>query len=210
VQEVNNITEFNQLIDNIEGWEGFAIDVSGAINLGYLYKTSEIEIIESASIALESIVEPRPAGKIKIRHKVNGLEVTLFNIHLKCCGSTGSVEANRREAVSIALEAYINSNLPNEKIIVLGDWNDDLFDGPFDNFLNDDNFKFADESIASGTTDYWSYPYSSQYLSHLDHILITNELFDNLTITKTIVVDDCISNYEYNVSDHRAVMASFE
>lgn len=207
IQEINNISDFNLLLNNLDGWQGEAININGSLDLGYIYKTCEIEILEFSTIALAESVEPRPAVKIKIRHKTTGLEMTLFNIHLKCCGETGSDEANRREAASFALQNHINTNLSNESVIVLGDWNDDIHDGPYDNFVNDPNFSFADEDIGNGSSLNWSYP---SWPSHLDHILITNELFDNFIEVKTIKLDSCIYNVESNVSDHRAVMARFE
>ena len=135
------------------------------------------------------------------------MEVVLFNIHLKCCGVAGSIEAKRRESASIALQNYINNNLPDENVIILGDWNDDIHDGPFDNFINDSNFTFTDEEIGNGNSSNWSYP---SWPSHLDHILITNELFNRFTEVKTIQLENCINNVDYNVSDHRAVMARFQ
>ena len=210
VQEISNISEFNRLVNNLDGWEGEVVNVGGSLDLGYLYKICEIEIIESPSAVLNGSVEPRPAIQTKVYHSTTDLEIVLFNIHLKCCGSTGSSEANRRQASSIALQNYINTSLPNQNVIVLGDWNDDIGDGPFDNFLEDDGFEFADQSIADGPSSDWSYAYSSQYLSHLDHILFSNELADNFDGAETIILDDCISNFSYNISDHRAVLARFK
>lgn len=207
IQEINNISDFNLLLKNLNGWQGEVINVNGSLDLGYIYKECEIEVLENSSIVLSESVEPRPAVRIKIRHKSTGLEITLFNIHLKCCGVTGSDDANRREAASKTLQSYINNNLSNENIIVLGDWNDDIHDGPFENFLNDTNFTFADEEIANGSSNNWSYP---SWPSHLDHILISKGLFDNFLETKTIKLDSCINNVESNISDHRAVMTRFE
>lgn len=183
LQEINNIEDFDLLVENLDGWEGEAIDLSGSLDFAYLYKTCEIEVLEAPSIALSGMVEPRPTGKIKIKHKNNGMEVTMFTIHLKCCGVTGSNEANRREAASKALQEHINTNLADEKVIVLGDWNDDLYDGPFDNFNTDEGFAFADDAIATGPDTEWSFP---GWPSHLDHILISSELFNSFTEAETI------------------------
>jgi len=62
--------------------------------------------------------------------------------------------------------------------------------------------------IANGSTSDWSYP---TWPSHLDHILITNELFNNLDSgdIQTIKIDQYLnggwSEYDYNISDHRPV-----
>jgi endonuclease/exonuclease/phosphatase family metal-dependent hydrolase len=205
VQEINVVSAFISLGNQLDGWEARVVDVSGSLDLGYLYKTCEITAFDTPTSVLNGAFEPRPAVQTKITH-INGLEVTLFNIHMKCCGTTGSSAANRRAASAKVLQDHINNNLPNENVIVLGDWNDDIGDGPFDNFLADPNFSFADEAIGNGPISQWSYP---GWPSHLDHILISNELSDNLVDTKTLVIDDCLSGYLHNVSDHRPVMATF-
>ena len=100
-------------------------------------------------------------------------------------------------------------------VIVIGDLNDDLADedsiNVFQNFINDStNYKFVDMEIAYGSSINFSKP---DYPSHLDHILITNELFDEFknpgSKVKTIHLEDYFDGgwNEYNnfVSDHRPV-----
>jgi len=208
LQEIDDIGAFNTLVDELAGWEGKLFDVRGGIELAYLYKTSEITSFSNLSIIFgdDRNAFPRQPVLATATHR-NGLEVTIFNIHLKCCGLTGSDDANRRETASLALQEYIDTNLPNDNVFVVGDWNDDISDGPFDNFLSDsDNYVFADFDIGNGSSANWSYP---SWPSHLDHILITNELFDNHISTETLKLDQTTSNYISNVSDHRPVLASF-
>ena len=80
------------------------------------------------------------------------------------------------------LKTYIDENLSNEKVIVLGDLNDDISEphqnNVFQDVLDDSyNYQFGDLIIAQGNSSDWSFP---NWPSHLDHILITNELFDEL------------------------------
>ena len=208
LQEIDDITAFNTLVKALNGWEGKLYNVRGGIELAYLYKTSEITSFSDLSIIFDDDRKAFPRQPVlgTATHK-NGLEVSIFNIHLKCCGMTGSEEANRREAASIALQNYINTHMANDNVLVVGDWNDDISDGPFDNFLSDsDNFVFADFDIGNGSSSNWSFPSRP---SHLDHILITNELTDNLISTETLKLDQTTSNYNSNVSDHRPVVSSF-
>lgn len=202
VQEINSISAFNQLGSNIPGWNATVVNLSGSLDIGFLYKTSEISVINSATAVLNGQVSPRPPVSITIRH-TNGLEVTMLNIHLKCCNDGVS----RRETASVAMKEYLDTNFPNDNVIILGDFNDDINSGsPFSNFINDANYTFADAAIAAGSNSNWSFP---SWPSHIDHILITNELTDNLVETKTIKLEGCVSNYGTVVSDHRPVMASF-
>jgi endonuclease/exonuclease/phosphatase family metal-dependent hydrolase len=204
VQEINSISSFNAMADGLAGWESQVVNLSGSLDIGYLYKTSEVSVIDNVR-AVATSVSPRPPVEITIRHN-NGLEVTLLNIHLKCCG--GSSNINRRAAASADMKDYIDQNLSDQNVIILGDFNDDInSDSPFINFINDsDNYQFADAAIAAGSQSNWSYP---SWPSHIDHILITNELIDNLIEVKTLRMNDCLSNYDPDISDHRPIMATF-
>ena len=102
----------------------------------------------------------------------------------------------------------------NDKIIFLGDMNDQLTDpedrNVFWDLLHDDNFIFVDQSIEEGHSDYWSYP---GYPSHIDHILLTSALENSLnefySSVEIVPVDLDFMNwdeYDFLVSDHRPVL----
>ena len=70
-------------------------------------------------------------------------------------------------------------------------------------FLNDSqNYFFTDLEIAQGSSTGWSFP---NWPSHLDHILITDELFDDLNNSQvqTIKIDEYLDGgwYEYDDDD---------
>ena len=101
----------------------------------------------------------------------------------------------------------------NESDNELGNESEDVSDDESDNvfwdLLQDDNFVFADISIAEGHSDYWSYP---GYPSHIDHILLTEPLESSLnqpySSINVIPVDLDFMNwdeYDFLVSDHRPV-----
>ena len=98
---------------------------------------------------------------------------------------------------------------------MLGDLNDELSDVPsnnvFQNLIDDfTNYLFTDYDIALGNSINWSYP---SWPSHLDHIAITNELFDEYALSdssiETIRIDDYLTGgwteFDENVTDHRPV-----
>jgi len=147
----------------------------------------------------------------------------IINNHFKCCGDGAldmndeSDEEKRRYNAVNFLKEYIDTYLSEENVIVLGDLNDDIAESSqnnvFQNVLTDtENYFFVDYSIANGNSLDWSYP---TWPSHLDHILITNELFDELDNSDvlTIKVDEYLeggwNEYDYNISDHRPVAISF-
>ncbi|MBT8219041.1 MAG: endonuclease/exonuclease/phosphatase family protein [Bacteroidia bacterium] len=205
-QEIRNINSFHALGQQLGGWESRVQNISGDIELGFLYKTSEIVNFGTMKSLFENdhFGFPREAVEVDISH-INGLHVKLINIHLKCC-SDGE---QRRATASSQLKVYIDTKFPSANVIVLGDFNDDIRGGsPFANFIGDtDDYFFADMDIAMGDSEYWSYP---SFPSHIDHILCTNELADRFDRSATLVIDDCIGNYQSDVSDHLPVLATFK
>ena len=209
LQEIASITDFNSLVDSIDGWEGVIANLGG-LNTGYLYKTSEISINSEIFTIYgdNSSAFPRPPVVGVFSH-VSGTEFTIINLHLKCCGGIDN-EDRRREASSL-LKTYIDESLVHVPVLVVGDYND-LIDEPevtnvFQVFINDSlNYQFTDMDIAKGNEGNWSYP---GWPSHLDHILMTDELFSRWQSTSTILLDDCLSSYDAIVSDHRPVLARF-
>jgi len=207
VKTPNNMIE--AVIDSLPDWEFVYADVRYNLELGFAYRPEEIVSIASLELLFPDESDPFPREPVftTIEH-VSGLKVNLINIHLKCCDNG----EERRAVASQLLKEYVDSNLGDEATIILGDFNDEIDDAqnPFINFIDDNaNYRFADMEIATGNSENWSYPSFGPEGSHIDHILISNELFDLEIETKTLLLDDCISRYEYNVSDHLPVMTSF-
>ncbi len=204
IQEIGEISAFNSLVASLSGYSGIVIDVNGRIETGFIFKDSEIASFGSPSKLFSGQTSPFPREPVSIDvTHVNGLTVKLINIHLKCCGGSES----RRTDASNRMKDYIDTNFPDDEVIILGDWNEDIdSNSSFINFMNDtDNYIFADQPIADGSSANYSYP---SWPSHIDHILVTNELCDNLVSTYTVRLGDCVSRYSSDVSDHRPVMVS--
>ena len=148
------------------------------------------------------------AGRLPyvIEFSYRGENYTIINIHYKCCD--GSEE--RRLNASIVLEEYINSYFSDEKVIVVGDFNDLLIDNPnvFEPFLSKPNhYTFLDYDIASGSSSNWSFP---NWPSHIDHILVSNEILNNYLDIDVLNIDQLyfnnFSNYDTYISDHRPLL----
>ena len=79
----------------------------------------------------------------------------------------------------------------------------------FESFLGS-SYVFADENIYLGDSESWSFP---TYPSHIDHIVITDEISNSSLIeysTSTVLVEDLydggFSEYNEYISDHRPVL----
>ena len=203
VQEISESNKFNELVDELPGWKG--VQSGGSLGIGFLYKTSEVSISSPSFPLNDASAFPRAPMVITATHK-SGLSVTLINLHLKCCDDGDSID--RRKSASTKLKSYIDSNLLNSNVVMLGDYNEDITqpegNDVLKNFVDDAaNYKFADMTIAQGSSSSWSYP---GWPSHLDHMLITKGLFDNVADTRVLLLNQCENNYYDNVSDHRPVL----
>ena len=221
IQEVDDISSFNQMIDSLNAYEGY-LESAWFAGLAYIYKKDVIQINDIYEIYTTSPYwSPFPRSPMVIDLNFMNNRIIVINNHFKCCGDgildllDPDDEETRRYYASNLLKEYVDMHFANIKTIVLGDLNDDLSDDPENNvfqlILNDnENYLFADFEIAIGSDSEWSYP---TWPSHLDHILITNKLFNEFendsSVIQTIKIDEYITGgwweYEENISDHRPV-----
>jgi len=219
LQEIDDTVLFRQLINNLPDYELFMDNVWFG-GLAYVYKTSSVNIQSIYKIFdTAPYWNAFPRSPLVVELLFNGESIIVINNHFKCCGDgllnigNSADEETRRHEASTLLKQYVDANFNSSRVIILGDLNDILTDIPSDNvfqmFLDDPtNYLFADMDIAEGSSSAWSFP---GWPSHLDHILITNELiteFSNPTSEiKTIMVDDYLvgglAEYDLNISDHR-------
>ena len=220
LQEIESQLYFDELLNHLDGWEGYkANSASYDVNLAILFK-SELSVLSINEIpSLNSNYLPRTP--LMMEMVWGGEHVYIINNHYKCCGN-GSInyddewdEEYRRLQGSNQIKSYVDTYLSDYNVVILGDLNDEIQEPQTSNvfwaFINDDgNYKFADTDIANGSSTNWSWPgWNSAYsASHLDHILITNELFNNHDTTFTILAENNFSGWaEYDdvISDHRPV-----
>lgn len=210
LQEVASEADFDRLVKLMPGWEGIFYPVSNDDwSLAYLLKESETELLPGTVRMLfenDSWAFPRPPFEIRVRHKASGTELLIINLHMKCCG--GSDNESRRRAASEQLKEYLDKERANDAVVMLGDYNDEISsssasENPFLNFIDDpSSYTFADMNIAHGSMLWWSYP---SWPSHIDHILVTNELMENIDTTVVIKASPCYPDYQRVLSDHRPV-----
>ena len=207
LQEISDSLSFQNLLKLLPGWEGNYV-YSRQGGLAFLYKTLEISDVSEKGVLFtgDTYAFPRPVAALTAAYR-NRAPVRFFNLHLKCCG--GGDNLNRRLHASEKLKAYLDSGFADQPLVVLGDFNDVLTaalpgDNPFLNFLSDSiHYRFADQAIARGSSDAWSYPL---FPSHIDHILISDELFDAVLETGTIRLDGCQADFFDRITDHRPLM----
>lgn len=221
LQEITDTAILQQLVDGLPGYDAFYQSAWFA-GLAYVYDSSTIQVQATYEIYTTSPYwSAFPRSPVVMELTFNGEDVVVINNHFKCCGdghldlSDPGDEEFRRWTASNLLEAYIAANHPDERVLVVGDLNDSLTDPPSDDVFQaftsaPSKYSFADSGIAAGSSSDWSYP---GWPSHLDHILITDELFAELAAVggavETIHVEDYLpggwSQYDADISDHRPV-----
>ena len=220
VQEISSEEALEELASKMEGWESVFTPSPTEYNmsLGYLVKMTEVELIEEESQVWfdddedDEYYFPRAPFVIKVRHRDSGVETLMVNLHLKAMGDSESV--GRRRVASNMLQEYLGEYYPDDHVIILGDFNDELEeekaeDDVFSNFTDDESYKFTDMHIARGDEEHYSYP-DPDWTSHIDHILMTDEWFDHYDTSMTLRPDECFDGYFDYISDHRPVVAVFD
>jgi endonuclease/exonuclease/phosphatase family metal-dependent hydrolase len=221
LQEISGVLEFEQMVDHMPGWEAY-LDSEWYGGLAYLYRTDTIEVEANYEIyTTEEYWTAFPRSPQVMEFRFMGHDVVVINNHFKCCGD-GILEANeswdeetRRRDATILLKDYVDAHLSERRVLIVGDLNDSLTDpvehNVFTTLLEDsDRYRFADMDIAEGADSDWSFP---SYPSHIDHIVLTDELFEATaqedSAVSSIFVDqkffDGWWDYQRDVSDHRPV-----
>ncbi len=223
LQEINDVDAFQDLANSLEDYMGYIIPNNyNNLKLAYLVH-KDVEVISHNSILNSNQYSYNFAGRppYLIELSFSGLTFYIINIHLKCCGDgildelDSEDQETRRKAAINAIKYYIDNNLSDKNVLVVGDYNDliedDISNNVFQSFLDDsDNYLFADTPILDFPTYLWSYP---TWPSHLDHILITNELFDEFnnaynyvtTINMAQYFSNGFDGYDNCISDHLPV-----
>ena len=212
--------DLKQVVSNIPGYECY-FKSSYYGGLAYVYNTNTIQINSKYEIfTSQPYWNAFPRSPQVLDCNFMGNNYIIINNHFKCCGdgtlntNDTNDEENRRLQAVTYLKQYIDNTLLGKRVILLGDLNDEIIDNTannvFQDFINDNtNYLFTDMFIAEGNSIDWSYP---TWPSHLDHILITNELFADFqnfnSLVSVIRIDDYVgnwSNYENYISDHRPI-----
>lgn len=219
IQEVEDEVDLQQLIELMPGWD-YAYAFNQYAALAYVYNTDSLTDVNFFEIYTNKSRE-FPRSPFLMEFTFRAQQFLIINNHLKCCGdqyldmNDDWDEEKRRFDACVLLDNYIETNYPDSKVVITGDLNDILTDEFIDNVFeifiaNDNDYLVTDMDIAYGDESDWSYP---SWPSHIDHIIITNELLDEYnsseSVTQTIKADeyfeDGFDEYDDNVSDHRPV-----
>lgn len=233
LQEIQSKSKFAAMMGEIDDYNYLLQPSSSSLNFALVYRRGVVSVLNSAELFIQDdkFFAGRPPLLTKVEWQKNGItkDLTIINIHLKCCGDdsieigNSDDEEYRRVVAGQLLHNYVSDSLNDENVIIAGDWNDAIQEpvstNTFQIFIDDStDFKFVDMDIALGDAANWSWQgWSSSWPAiHFDHILINNNLyneFDNFSVVDVIKLEEDfnngISEYDGNVSDHRPVYFKF-
>lgn len=154
---------------------------------------------------------------VTLETNLNGVknEIKLIDLHARANSGSDVTTYNRRKYDTQVLKDSLDTHYANSNVILLGDYNDDVKTSVFgtnnpstyENFVTDtSNYKALTLEISQAGA--YSFLSSGGFL---DHIMISNELFDQYIDQSTTVYDprNDITNYITTTSDHGPVIARF-
>ena len=156
----------------------------------------------------------RPPLEARFRIAMNGAtdELTVIVVHMKAFADARS--RLRRESAGRELKAYLDGIHPVQKVLVIGDWNDDVDVSivprqatPYAAFVADSSrYRFVTRTLSAARISSMT-----RYRDPVDHHLATDEMAA-LAIpgsAKVHRVDAWISRYRATTSDHFPVLSHY-
>ncbi len=231
--EIVSTAHFNDLKAGLPGYDGFLADDGTRVSsgtsyygandqkVGVLFKSDVVQVLQADVVLLNSSYDfgGRPPLRVDLRvRRADGstVDVTALILHMKAYST--EQDYSRRQSASRALKDYLDLRLPTQRVMVIGDWNDDVdestttnpatgwkFDSPYLNFINDPSrYMFTTEALSrAGVSSTTSRP------SFIDHQLVSNELWDSYVPNSTRVLRPTIPSYRSTTSDHYPIISRF-
>jgi len=213
MEELQDTVAFDELVERLRGYEGLysshTYSDGSYQKIGYIYRTGLVSVSGAFLLFTDNGYEfPRPALKLDVFVSGdNPLSFTSIGLHLKAGG--GFTDRSRREDAVVILENFLRTAVDNtseDRIAVLGDWNDTLDNGanvfaPITSAPDRYDIRTTGNEAAGDI----SFVPSSVLLDHI----VTTSAFDTAFGTGTTVIprlDMQISGYESQVSDHLPVV----
>lgn len=227
LEEVVDVADWNSLKSQLTGYTGILASDASVTNgstyysaseqkVGLLFKSSLATVLSSRIILTGNDTDfaGRPPLEVKLRITLNGStqDVVFIVLHMKAFNDVASWQ--RRQNASVALKSYIDTNYPTQKVIVVGDWNDDVDasitagqPSPYANFVSD----AADYTFPTKALSDAGVASTVSYTDMIDHHLDTNDLYASYVAASAEVfrADSYIASYGTTTSDHYPVITRY-
>jgi len=216
IQEMSNTTSFQTILDSLPEYGGYYAPFGQTQKTAFLFKKQTVTPVShdflfttgdwaSGRYPYEFVFDYIQNGKSNRIHAIN--------IHAKATTTSPQNDYSRRVTDMAQLKPFFDTNRATDKLILLGDYNDDLDVSvvggqvsPYAAFVSDvTNYKpiskfFSDNGIGTHSGG-----------STLDHMIVSNELAVSY-LDSTIRLENVsfIPGYLSTTSDHYPVSARFK
>jgi endonuclease/exonuclease/phosphatase family metal-dependent hydrolase len=230
LEEVVSVTAFNNLKSQLPGYAGFLANDPSVLNgaayysdfsnteqkVGILYKTSVASVLGAKVILTANDYDfaGRPPLEVKLRVSLNGRTEDIVVIIFHAKAGSDSTSWQRRFNASAALKTYLDNTYPTAKVVVIGDYNDDLDTSitsgkasPYANFVNAP----ASYTLPTKALSDAKISTTTGYPDAIDHQMLTNEMAPRYVAgsVEAYRVDQYISNYSTTTTDHFPVLSRY-
>lgn len=215
LQEVVNVQYFRAILDSLPRYGGvLSYGIGQPQKMAFLFKRSVIDSLNSTHIL--KVPGTWANGRYPLMFvfdaTVQGVRERMYAVvlHAKANGDVPTEDYQKRMDDAQALYGFLNTSYPDRKIIVLGDFNDDVdvsaINGqpsPYRAFVDDPGYTVITKSLSDkGVSSY------SKGNIMLDHILVSDELASQVfTGAEKIENPSYIGSYLSTTSDHYPVSA---
>lgn len=210
LQEIENENALKRVLKYLPDWT-YIITPSGSssLNTCFIYK-KYLNVENHGNYEGINVAPPttRPGSVVRLKH--GKLDIHILNVHLKSTSSFDNTEEKReysfllrrmQSTEIIRFKDSIINNKINDKVLVLGDFNDNPIREDKSNILVlDSNFFFPTKYLASCKNEFWDI---------IDHIILSDDLTEHYQHSSAYVFD-VFSLFPKNkadmISDHCPVM----
>lgn len=224
LEEIVSKSAFDTLVARLPGYAGVLANDPSVVNgpqyysdfsnteqkVALLWKTS-VATLRSAKIILTASdydFAGRPPMEVLLTTTLNGVTQDLVVIVLHMKAGADQASWQRRQNAGVALKSYLDTTYPTQKVIVLGDWNDDVDTSilagsptPYANFVADGaRYTYPLKSLSdAGATSEVNYTGSL-----IDQQLVTSALLADYVAGSGEVfrADQYVASYGTSTSDH--------
>ncbi|MFT4604238.1 MAG: endonuclease/exonuclease/phosphatase family metal-dependent hydrolase [Rhodothermales bacterium] len=221
LQEVTSPTVLNALLARLgDEWDG-RLATTTNLYTAFVFKKDVISVrsvgpmFTGGQFSYEFAGRPPLVMKADVTLSDTTVTVLFVTVHMKCCSDGTSHD--RRSGASSALYNRLDFLHGSDRVIVMGDFNDETDrsitsgrSSPYANFVADPEYEFL---IADGNVGTWCGSNSScRTGSTIDNILISSELSGAVVANSADRFSELLNDlpgYVSSTSDHLPVVARF-
>lgn len=218
-QEVYSEQALEDITERMSGYNEFAAEhIDWIQKTAFIYNTNTIDSLKAGGIINEEVSEAW-AGRFpqyfRFIYTYEGTSREFFavTIHAKALDDEESYERRRRAALD--LFNYLQDEHPDARILLLGDYNDDVDvsihneeETPYQPFIASSAFRVLTQVLSEADSSS-----TTGYNNMIDHITVSDELLP-LYIDGSVNVfttpENFIPYYRNTTSDHYPVWAKFD